>query len=152
MGGMCFLWIILLVGAIVIEAMTMGLTCIWFAGGALAGLLLERIGAGIYLQVSVCLIVSLVLMYFTRPIAVKYFNKERVKTNLDDLVGRKAVVTEEISNLYGTGQVTVAGKEWSARSTADEITFETGAIVKVTEIRGVKLMVCPDDLPDASEE
>ena len=141
MGGMFFLWIILLVAAVLIEAVTMGLTSIWFAGGALAALVVERLQGSVYAQISICLIVSLVLMYVTRPIAVKYFNTERVKTNLEELIGRRAVVTEKISNLQGMGQVIVAGKEWSARSMDDQVQFAEGEIVIVSEIKGVKLVV-----------
>lgn len=141
MGGMFFLWIILLIASVVIEAMTMGLTCIWFAGGALAAILVERIHGTVYMQIAVCLIVSLILMYFTRPVAVKYFNKERVKTNLEDLIGKQAVVTETVSNLRGTGRAILDGKEWSAKSADDEVVFREGEIVKVLEIQGVKLIV-----------
>ena len=141
MEGTMLLWICLLIGAIAIEAMTMGLTSIWFAGGALAALLLERLGAGIYLQISVCLVVSLVLLYFTRPVAVKYFNKDRVKTNLEGFIGKQAVVTETIDNLKGTGHAILDGKEWSAKSADDEVVFREGEIVKVLEIQGVKLIV-----------
>lgn len=146
MEGMSFLWIIVLIIAIVIEAMTLGLTCIWFAGGALVGLFLERIGAGIYTQIIACLIVSLILMYFTRPIAVKYFNKEREKTNFNSVIGKQAVVTEAINNLKGTGQVIVDGKEWSARSEVEGLTFEEGEIVTIVRIQGVKLIVKPKDV------
>lgn len=145
MGGMTFLWIIVLVAAIVIETMTMGLTTIWFAGGALAALIAERLGGGLYLQISICLIVSLVLLYFTRPVAVKHFNKERVKTNIDELIGKQAVVTDTVCNLQGTGKVVVTGLEWSAKSIDDRLEFSEGEIVRVAQIKGVKLIVKPDD-------
>ena len=85
--------------------------------------------------------VSLVLLYFTRPIAVKYFNKDRVKTNAESLVGKQAIVTSEIDNLQGIGQVTVGGQEWSARSTAEGVTLPVGSVVIIRAISGVKLMV-----------
>ena len=141
MGEMTILWIIVLIAAIGIEAATMGLTTIWFAGGALVAICIERLNGGIYLQVIAFLVVSLVVMYFTRPLAVKYFNKERQKTNADGLLGKQAVVTGRIHNLEGVGKAVVSGQEWSARSLEDAQIFEEGEIVKIVKIVGVKLIV-----------
>ena len=85
--------------------------------------------------------VSVVLLYFTRPVAVKYFNKDRVKTNAESLVGKQAIVISEIDNLQGIGQVSVNGQEWSARTVEEGVTLETGSVVIVRAISGVKLMV-----------
>ena len=80
-------------------------------------------------------------MYFTRPIAVKYFNKDRIKTNAESLVGKQAIVISEIDNLQGIGQVTVDGKEWTARTLNEGITLSAGSVVIVRAISGVKLIV-----------
>ena len=80
-------------------------------------------------------------LYFTRPVAVKYFNKDRVKTNAESLVGKQAVVISEIDNLQGIGQVSVNGQEWSARTVEEGITLTEGSVVIVRAISGVKLMV-----------
>lgn len=141
MSKMMILWIAVLIVTIVIEAATMGLTTIWFTGGAFAAMLVELLDGGIYLQIIVFLIISLILLCFTRPIAVKHFNKERAKTNLDSLIGKQAVVTSYIHNLHETGQVMVDGKEWTARSNDASKTFEKDAIVRIVSIKGVKLIV-----------
>ena len=141
MSKMLILWIIVLIAAIVIEVATMGLTTIWFSGGALVAMIIELLHGSISLQIIVFLIVSLILLYFTRPIAVKYFNRERTSTNLDSLIGKRAVVTSAIHNLHETGQVMVEGKEWSARSKDSEVTFEKDSIVQIVSIKGVKLIV-----------
>ena len=73
-------------------------------------------------------LVSLVLLFFTRPIAVKYFNRDRVKTNVESMVGRQAIVTEEIDNMKATGQVTVSGQEWTARSWDEGVKIPEGEI------------------------
>lgn len=135
------LWLIVLVTALVIEAMTMGLTTIWFSGGALAAMIVEMLNGGISLQVVVFLIISLILLFYTRPIAVKHFNKKRAKTNLDTVIGKTAVVTIPIHNLKETGQVILDGKEWTARSNDASKEFEKGSLVKIVEIKGVKLIV-----------
>lgn len=139
--NMTTIWLIVFVVCIVAEIISMGLTTIWFAGGALAATVVAAIGAPLWLQIAVFAVVSLVLLYFTRPIAVKYFNKDRVKTNAESLVGKQAIVISEVDNLQGIGQVTVGGQEWSARTTEEGITLPVGSVVIVRAISGVKLMV-----------
>lgn len=141
MSGMLILWIIVLIVTIAIETVTMGLTTIWFTGGAFAALIIEMLNGSVWLQITVFLLVSLILLFYTRPIAVKYFNREREKTNLDSLIGKQAVVTCSIHNLQETGQVMVDGKEWTARSSDASKTFEKEAIVRIVSINGVKLIV-----------
>lgn len=135
------LWLIVLVAALVIEAMTMGLTTIWFGGGALAAMIVELLNGSISIQVIVFLIISLILLFYTRPIAVKHFNKKRERTNLDTVIGKTAVVTIPIHNLKETGQVMLDGKEWTARSNDSSKQFDKDALVKIVSIHGVKLMV-----------
>ena len=57
------------------------------------------------------LVVSVLLLVFTRPVAMKYFNTQRTRTNVQSLVGQKGIVTGEINNLKGCGQVTLNGME-----------------------------------------
>lgn len=135
------LWLAALVIFIVIEIATMGLTTIWFAGGSLAAVIAAALGAPFFIQIVLFLAVSGVLLYFTRPIAVKYFNKDRVKTNAESLVGKQAIVISEIDNLQGAGQVTVGGMEWSARASEDGIKLPVGSVVFIIAINGVKLIV-----------
>ena len=135
------IWLVVFVACIAIEIITMGLTTIWFAGGALVAAIGAALGAPIWLQAVFFGAVSLVLLYFTRPVAVKYFNKDRVKTNAESLVGKQAVVISEIDNLQGIGQVSVNGQEWSARTVEEGITRTEGSVVIVRAISGVKLMV-----------
>lgn len=139
--NMTTIWLMVFVVCIVAEIISMGLTTIWFAGGALVATVVAAIGAPLWLQITVFAVVSLVLLYFTRPIAVKYFNKDRVKTNAESLVGKQAIVISEVDNLQGIGQVTVGGQEWSARTTEEGITLPVGSVVVVRAISGVKLMV-----------
>lgn len=134
-------WLAVLVILVVIEIFTLGLTTIWFAGGALVAILVAGLGGPVWLQILVAAIVSAVLLFFTRPIAMKYFNRDREKTNAESLVGRQAIVISEIDNLQGTGQITVNGMEWTARSIVDGQTIEPGEVVIIRGINGVKLLV-----------
>lgn len=139
--NMTTIWLIVFVVCIVAEIISMGLTTIWFAGGALVATVVAAIGGPLWLQITVFAVVSLVLLYFTRPVAVKYFNKDRVKTNAESMVGKQAIVISEIDNLQGIGQVTVGGLEWSARTIEEGITLPVGSVVIIRAISGVKLMV-----------
>ena len=135
------IWLAVLVVCVGIEIATMGLTTIWFAGGALVSAILAALNAPLWLQIVAFFAVSLILLYLTRPVAVKYFNKDRVKTNVESLIGRQAIVISEIDNLQGIGQVTVGGQEWSARSVKDDVQLPVGSVVVVRSVSGVKLIV-----------
>ena len=111
---------------------------------AIVALILAAFSLPLWLQVVVFLVVSIVLMVFTRPIAVKYFNKDRVRTNVESMIGRQAIVISEIDNLQGIGQVTVGGQEWTARSEDDKKNLAEGAVVEVVAVNGVKLIVRED--------
>ena len=135
-------WLILLGILLIIEIITLGLTTIWFAG-ALIAFLVAILGGAVWLQVVVFLAVSILLLLFTRPIAMKYMNKNVQKTNVDSLKGEKAVVIQTIDNLKGTGQVVIRGMEWSAKAREDKIIKE-GTVVKVITVEGVKAVVEED--------
>lgn len=135
------IWLIILVVLVVIEIFTLGLTTIWFAGGALVAIIVAALGGPVWLQVLAAIIVSAVLLFFTRPVAVKYFNRDRERTNAESLVGRQAIVISEINNLQGIGQVTINGMEWTARTIADGQVIKPGEVVIIRGINGVKLLV-----------
>ena len=135
------IWLVLLIVFIGVETATLGLTSNWFAGGALIALIAAALKAPIWLQLVLFLITALALLIFTRPVAVKYFNKDRVKTNVSSIIGKQAIVTAEIDNLQAAGKVIVSGQEWSARSCEEGITIPEGAVVVVEAVSGVKLMV-----------
>lgn len=136
-----FIWLAILAVLLVTEAITAGLTTIWFAGGALVAAVASYFGAGLITQLMLFLCVSLVLLIFTRPAAVKFMNKGVTKTNAESLIGRKAVVIQTIDNLAQTGQVRISDIEWMARTSSDGIVIPEKAVVIVKEIQGVKLIV-----------
>lgn len=134
-------WLVLFVVLLIIEIITMGLTTIWFAGGALVACLLAFIGFTLPVQIIVFLLVSTALLVLTRPIAIKFFNKERQKTNAESLIGQKAIVIERIDTIRGTGRAEVNGMEWSAKTDEAEEMIEPGTVVIIEGIQGVKLIV-----------
>lgn len=141
---MIIFWLVVLIACIAIEALTMGLTTVWFAGGALVAVFVAALQGPVALQITLFVVVSVVMLFFTRPIAVKYFNKDRVKTNVESLVGKTAVVIADIDNIQGIGQAVVNGQEWSARSYDEDLRISAGTVVEIVAINGVKLLVRPD--------
>ncbi|MDE6744159.1 MAG: NfeD family protein [Lachnospiraceae bacterium] len=134
-------WLVIFIVMLGIEIATLGLTTIWFAGGALLSTLVAAIGLPLYVQIPVFLVVSVVLLLFTRPIAQKYFNKERIRTNAESLVGQIAVVSENINNLKGMGKAVINGQEWTARSADDTVELEKETKATIVAIEGVKLVL-----------
>lgn len=135
------LWLALMVVLIVIEILTVGLTTIWFAAGALAATIVSCLGGGWIVQIAVFLVISFGMLVFTRPFAMKYINATRVKTNYEGVTGKVIRITQTVNNFEGTGCATVNGQEWTVRSVDDEKIIEAGKLAKVINISGVKLMV-----------
>lgn len=137
---MLLFWIIALVVLIVVEAVTAQMVTIWFAAGAVGAIVAERLGAEVWVQWVVFVAVSAVALIATRPL-VKKITKAKVQpTNADRCIGMVAVVTEEINNVEGRGQVHVNGVTWTARSLDGSI-FKKDERVIVERIDGVKLIV-----------
>ena len=134
-------WLLIFIVLLVIEIGTMGLTTIWFAGGALAAFIMGIIGFGTGVQIAVFSIVSIVLLESTRPIALKYFNKERQKTNAESLIGKQALVLEEVDTLHNKGVVEVNGQEWSAKTEEPSGVIAKNTVVTIEGIQGVKLII-----------
>lgn len=136
-----FIWLALLILFGVGEAATVGLTSVWFAAGSLVALAAAMLGAKLWLQVVLFLTVSLVSLIAARPLVRKYLDPNHQPTNADRVIGKEAVVTEEINNLLARGAVSVSGLTWTARSTHDTV-IPAGTVVRVDRIEGVKLFVC----------
>ena len=134
------IWLIILVVLILGEAVTVGLTFIWFAVGALGGLITAWLGGEIWLQVVIFLALSALALVLVRPVASRFLKTSHSPTNADRVIGKTAVVTEAIDNVEGKGQVNISGQVWSARSQHD-VVIPVGAEVKVLRIEGVKVYV-----------
>lgn len=133
------IWTVLIVGFTLVEAGTMGLTSIWFAVGSLASLITALMGFGLAVQIVVFLIVAVILLVYTRPIAKKVLKVGSHKTNIDALIGEVGYVTKAISS-HENGLVKIKGQIWTARSIDDE-SIEIDRNVEIIAIEGVKLIV-----------
>ena len=136
------LWLGATVVLFIAEAVTVNLVTGWVALGALAAVIAAVAGAELWLQIVLFLAVTVITLIFTRPIAKKHINGKHEATNADMVIGKIAVVTEDIDNLAARGAVTCMGKVWTARSLTDE-KFTVGDEVTVEKIQGVKLIVSP---------
>ena len=133
-------WLALLILFGAGEAITVGLTSIWFAIGALGGLVCALAGGSVSMQIGAFLILSGVSLALARPMAKRFLVPGYSATNADRVIGKDAVVSLEINNLLGKGQVMIAGQSWTARSEDDSI-IPKGETVKVLRIEGVKVFV-----------
>ena len=136
-----WIWVIIIAACIFAEIATLGLTTIWFAGGAGVALVVSIVGGGIWVQIIVFIIVSVVLMFLVRPYAKKRFNSKRTATNVDSILGQTGIVIDEINNLMSKGLVKIGGQEWTARSMDSGETIGPGEEVVVERIEGVKVIV-----------
>lgn len=136
-----FTWLLLIAALLVVEAMTAGLTTIWFAGGAAVALVCAFLGGPFWLQTGLFAAVSLILLLVTRPLALKYMRKGNGKNSLDRMIGKEVLVTEKIDNLQGTGEAQLDGQFWMARSDDSDQTIEKGEVAVIRSIQGVKLIV-----------
>ena len=133
-------WLIGLAVLLLIEAAVPGLVSIWFALGALAALLAALCGASGPIQIVLFVVVSMAALVVTRPLVKKYVNAKVHHTNADRILGQECVVTEQVDNLAGTGEISVDGKRWTARS-SDLAVIPQGSRVTVERIEGVKAIV-----------
>ncbi len=138
-----FYWLVALAVLLVIEIITLGLTTIWFAGGALVAFILSLFGVPWPVQIAVFLVVSILLLIFTRPVIEKKLNESRTKTNVNSMAGKEGKVTETIDNFNQKGTVVVNGLEWTARSSEDGLIIPEGSRVTINEVKGVKVFVTP---------
>lgn len=134
-------WLAAMIILIVIEIITVGLTTIWFAIGAMVAVVVTLLGGGWLLQVTVFLLISFGMLLFTRPLAMKYINVHRTKTNYEGIIGKVVRVTKDIDNVNETGSAVVNGQEWSVRTTPAGAVIPAGSLAKVVDIKGVKLIV-----------
>ena len=134
------LWLVSMIAFVVIECISYQLMSIWMAVGSGAALIAYFLGADFLVQFVIFIVVSVALIVLTRPFASKFLNSKNEKTNVDNVLGKHAVVIAEIDNIKGVGTIKLGGMEWSARSD-DASKISEGEIVEVVKIEGVKAIV-----------
>ena len=132
-----WIWLGIIILLSILEASTISLVSIWFIISAIVSLILSVFKIDFTICFAVFVIVGLILMLTTRKSMTKFLNLKKENTNIDRIIGKKGVVTEEITK-DNIGEVKVEGKKWSAYS--DE-TLPIGTYVKILKIDSVKLNV-----------
>ncbi len=135
-----WIWLAALILFSVIEANTVNLVTIWFIGGSLAALITALCGGALWLQGTLFLAVSVVLLACLRPFVKKFVDPKHIATNAESNIGKNALVIEDIDNLHATGAVKLGGLVWTARS-LDGSLIAANSVVTVRGIEGIKLCV-----------
>ena len=139
------MWQIWLIAAgvfLILEMFTMGFLVFWLGIGCLLSALISLITDSILIQTSVFVLSSGLLIFATKPLVKKFAEKDNAKTNVYSLAGKKAIVTEDIDWVAGTGQIKFEGQVWSAKTT-EQVNIEKGTEVEIVKIEGVKAFVKP---------
>ena len=134
-------WLLASAVFLLIEILTLGLTSIWFAGGAVVAAIAALFGVPFLVQMLLFIVVTCLLFALTRPVEKRYLNNRVQKTNTDALIGQTALVKETINNMESKGYVQLNGQDWTARSAEAGEIIPAGCEVVVKEIQGVKLIV-----------
>lgn len=132
-------WTIVLVIAVVVEAITVDLVSVWFAVGAVIALISDMLGASVFMQSLLFAVISIICIIASRPLAKKYLRGNTIKTNLDRVIGKHCLVTKTIT-ADNKGEVKVMGSMWSATSLNNE-TIEEGEYAEVVSIEGAHVIV-----------
>jgi membrane protein implicated in regulation of membrane protease activity len=136
------LWFVVAAALFVLESVTTQFVGIWFAAGAVIAMVPALLGAPFWVQLLIFLIVSVLFLFWIRPIVKTRISVKRQPTNADMVVGKTGLVLEDIDNIKGTGRVSAMGLTWTAR-TEDERRVPADTQVLVSRIEGVKLIVSP---------
>ena len=146
MNWASIVWLVLLVAFLAAEAATVSMVSLWFAVSALVALLVALLGGPGWLQGTLFLVISAVLLALLRPIVRRYISPRITATNVDSVIGSTGLVTAAIDNVSAAGQVKLGAMEWTARSTSGQ-PIPVGTLVKVDRIEGVKAYVTPAEIP-----
>ena len=139
------MWQIWLIAAgvfLVLEIFTMGFLVFWLGIGCLLAMFISFITDSIIIQTSVFVISSGLLIFATKPLVKKLAEKDNAKTNVYSLVGKKAIVIEDIDWATGNGQIKFEGQVWSAK-TKEQVNIPKGTEVEIENVEGVKAFVKP---------
>lgn len=146
MNWAAIIWLVLMVVFLAVEASTVTLVSLWFAAGSLCAMVVSLLGGALWLQTTVFLAVSVVLLTALRPLVRKFITPKLTATNVDSVIGSTGLVSVAIDNVTASGQVKLGAMYWTARSTGGDPIPE-GTRVRVDKIEGVKVFVTPVEVP-----
>lgn len=137
------IWLLIAAAFVVIEIFTSGFAVACFSVGCVFGSILAACDLSLTWQVVAFAIGTFLAFVLIRPVVMKYLDKKtndsHVKTNMDNIIGKTAVVTERIEE-NGFGRVKIDGDDWKAQ-TADGSEVEVGTKVKIESFESIILTV-----------
>ena len=139
LNNMQFVWLGVVVLMLLIEAATLGLTTIWFALGALISMVLAFLNLPLAWQILLFLVISSVLLLFTRKVAVEKLKIGKTKTNAESIIGKSGFVVAPVTEEQ-KGQVKIEGQVWTAAS-SEGAELQIDEKITVEKIEGVTLYV-----------
>lgn len=134
------IWLIGIIVFIILEAVTYQMVSIWFALGAVGGLIAALLKMQFSVQMTVFIVIAVISLLALRPLSKRLIKTKDVRTNSDSLIGKEVLITEEVNNLQGNGKGKINGMMWSVRS-ADDSLIPENEVVTVEDIKGVRLIV-----------
>lgn len=135
-----YIWVAIILLAIVVEIATVELVGIWFVPGALIALILALFSVHWAIQVGVFAVATVLFIMFFRKKLIQYLSKDKSKTNTDLLIGKELKLITPIA-FQTPGSVKINGVVWSASLEDETAELKEGSLVKVVEIKGNKLIV-----------
>jgi inner membrane protein len=135
-----WLWMVMAALFVVGEIFTGGFFILWFGIGAAVAGVLALLGLDAIWQWGAFVAVSGSLIPLSKRFAQAVTDKQPSGIGADRNIGQQAVVTEEIDNDSGSGQVSTNGEQWRAKSVSGE-KIAKGAKVTVTAQEGTQLLV-----------
>lgn len=134
-------WLVLVIILAIIEVLTVNLLTIWFVVSGIVVMILSFFIDDVAILSTIFALLGIFLLFISRPIVNKIRSKNANTTNLERIIGKKAIVTEKITK-NNVGEVKIEGKKWSAVCMD---TCEVNSEVIVDAIDGVKLIVRRED-------
>ena len=137
------IWLLVAAVFVVIEIFTSGFAVACFSVGCVFGAILAACDLSLTWQVVAFAIGTFLSFILIRPVVMRYLDKKtndnHIKTNMDNIIGKTAVVTERIEG-NGYGRVKIDGDDWKAQ-TADGAAAEVGEKVRIESFESIILTV-----------
>lgn len=143
MSTMFWVWLSVMVIAVILEIITTDLVSIWFAFGSIVPMILSAFDVlNPIWQTTIFVVLSAILIVSLRKVTFKWlFNNNNTKTNVDALIGEKHRLLET-TDFETLGKIKIKDIDWSVRG-ENQQTIEEGTVVEIVKIDGNKLIVKP---------
>ena len=133
------LWLIFLILSLISTTMSIVSVGLWLAAGAGAAMVAALMGAPLWLQILLFVLLSAPSLFSLIPLLKK---SAQSTGSFDAFIGARGTVTQQIDNQAGTGSVRLGSSVWVARSATGAV-IPAGAAVAVERVEGERVFVLP---------